>query len=300
MSQLRDALADGRFAVTGEVGPPKGTNVGPVLDEAERHLKKSVLAVNVTELQTAVMRTGSLAVCRLLLERGIEPVYQIVCRDRNRLALQSDLLSAAVLGVENVLFITGDHVLMGDHPQSRPVYDLDSVQLIQAAAALEAGHDMVGSDLDEVPTFFKGCVVAPGAEPMEPQILKLAKKAEAGAQFVQTQAVYDPARFEQFVAAAEGIDVPVLVGIVLLKSAGMAKYMNNNVPGVQVPEPIVQRLADTPKEDRKKASAEIAGRLIRRMKPMCRGVHLMTLGWDDVVPDVLAHADLAPAVEPRS
>jgi len=294
MSQLREALAAGRFAVTGEIGPPKGTNVEPVLEEAERHLKGNVLAVNVTELQTAVMRTGSLAMCRLLIERGIEPVYQVVCRDRNRLALQSDLLSAAVLGIENVLLITGDHVLMGDHPQARPVYDLDSVQLIQAAATLESGRDMVGNDLDGAPEFFKGCVAAPGAEPMEPQILKLAKKVEAGAQFVQTQAVYDPARFEQFAKAAEGLDVPVLLGIVLLKSAGMAKYMNNNVPGVQVPEAIVQRLADTPKEDRKKVSAEITGHLIRQMKPMCRGAHLMTLGWDDVVPEVLAHAEIEP------
>jgi len=292
MSQLREALQAGRFAVTGEVGPPKGTNVEPVLEEAERHLKGRVLAVNVTELQTAVMRTGSLAVCRLLVQRGIEPVYQVVCRDRNRLALESDLLSAAVLGIENVLLLTGDHVLMGDHPQARPVYDLDSVQLLQAAAALEAGQDMVGNDLDGTPTFFKGCVAAPGAEPMEPQIMKLAKKVEAGAQFVQTQAVYDPARFERFVAAAEGIGVPVLVGIVLLKSAGMARYMNENVPGVQVPDPIVQRLADTPKEDRKKVSAEVAGELIRQMKPLCQGAHLMTLGWDDVVPDVLAQAEL--------
>jgi len=295
MSQLRDALAEGRFAVTGEVGPPKGTHVEPVLEEAERHLKESVLAVNVTELQTAVMRAGSLAVCRLLIERGIEPVYQVVCRDRNRLALQSDLLSAAVLGIENVLLLTGDHVRMGDHPQAKPVYDIDSVHLLQAAAVLESGRDMVGGDLDGTPTFFKGCVAAPGAEPMDPQILKLVKKAEAGAQFVQTQAVYDPARFEQFAAEVEaaGIDVPVLVGIVLLKSAGMARYMNNNVPGVQVPDAILQRLADTPKADRKKVSAEIAGDLIRRMKPLCRGAHLMTLGWDDVVPDVLAHADLA-------
>ncbi len=300
MSNLRDALEAGRFAVTGEVGPPKGTNVEPVLEEAERHLKTNVLAVNVTELQTAVMRTGSLALCRLLIDRGIEPVYQVVCRDRNRLALESDLLSAAVLGVENVLLLTGDHVLMGDHPQAKPVFDLDSVHLIQAAAALERGRDMVGNDLDGSPTFFKGCVVAPGAEPMEPQILKLRKKVEAGAQFVQTQAVYDPARFEQFAAAAEGIDVPVLAGIVLLKSAGMAKYMNNNVPGVQVPDALVRRLADAPKGDRKKVSAEIAGDLIREMKPLCRGAHLMTLGWDDVVPDVLAHADLEPAGEPRS
>ncbi|MBL7140476.1 MAG: methylenetetrahydrofolate reductase [Planctomycetes bacterium] len=293
MSQLRDALAAGRFAVTGEIGPPKGTHVEPALEEAERHLRGRVLAVNVTELQTAVMRTGSLAMCRLLLERGIEPVYQVVCRDRNRLALQSDLLSAAVLGIENVLLITGDHVLMGDHPQAKPVFDLDSVHLIQAAAALEAGHDLAGNDLDGAPTFFKGCVAAPGSEPMEPQVLKLRKKVEAGAQFVQTQAVYDPERFEAFVEAAAGIDVPILVGIVVLKSAGMARYMNEKVPGVQVPDAITQRMADAPKEDRKKVAAEIAGDLIRAMRPMCQGAHLMTLGWDDVVPDILARAELA-------
>ena len=294
MSRLRDALDAGRFAVTGEIGPPKGTTIDPVLEEAERHLKGRVLAVNVTELQTAVMRVGSLAVCRLLVERGVEPVYQVVCRDRNRLALESDLLSAAILGVENVLLLTGDHVLMGDHPQARPVYDLDSVQLLRVAADLEGGHDMVGNDLDGAPTFFKGCVAAPGAEPMEPQILKLRKKVEAGAQFVQTQAVYDPGRFEQFVAATEGLGVPILVGIVLLKSAGMARYMNENVPGVDVPEAIVQRMADTPKEDRRKVSAEIAGDLIRRVRPMCQGAHLMTLGWDDVVPAVLACAEIEP------
>jgi len=293
MSQLREALAAGRFAVTGEIGPPKGTHVEPVLEEAERHLKGRVLAVNVTELQTAVMRTGSLAVCRLLVERGIEPIYQVVCRDRNRLALQSDLLSAAVLGIENVLLLTGDHVLLGDHPQAKPVFDLDSVHLVQAAGALEAGRDLAGNDLDGAPTFFKGCVAAPGSEPMEPQILKLRKKVEAGAQFVQTQAVYDPARFEAFIEAAAGLGVPVLVGLVILKSAGMARYMNDNVPGVDVPDAVVRRIGDAAKEDRRKVAAEIAGDLIRAVRPMCQGAHLMTLGWDDVVPDILARADLA-------
>jgi len=293
MSQLREALAAGRFAVTGEIGPPKGTHIEPVLEEAERHLKGRVVAVNVTELQTAVMRTGSLAVCRLLLERGIEPVLQVVCRDRNRLALQSDLLSAAVLGIENVLLLTGDHVLLGDHPQARPVFDLDSVHLIQTASALEAGRDLAGHDLDGAPTFFKGCVVAPGSEPMEPQILKLRKKVEAGAQFVQTQAVYDPARFETFIEAAADLGVPILVGLVILKSAGMARYMNEKVPGVDVPDALVRRIGEAAKEDRKKVAAEIAADLIRAVRPMCQGAHLMTLGWDDVVPDILARAELA-------
>jgi len=299
MSQLRETLEAGQFAVTGEIGPPKGTNVEPVLEEAQHYLKGNVVAVNVTDIQTAVMRTGSMAMCRLLVERGIEPVFQMVCRDRNRLALQSDALSAAVLGIENVLALTGDHVVMGDHPDAKPVYDLDSVGLLQALSRLESGTDMGldmkgnPNELDGAPKFFRGCVVTPGADPLEPQVIKLEKKVEAGAQFVQTQAVYDPAAFEQFMKKIEHLKVPVLVGIVVLKSAGMAKYMNRSVPGVQVPDGIIRQMAETAKEDRKKVSAEIAGRLVREMKPMCQGAHLMTLGWDDLVPDIIEQAGLA-------
>ncbi|HUS44510.1 MAG TPA: methylenetetrahydrofolate reductase [Phycisphaerae bacterium] len=300
MSQLRETLDAGQFAVTGEIGPPKGTNVEPVLHEAETFLKGNVVAVNVTDIQTAVMRTGSMAMCRLLVERGIEPVFQMVCRDRNRLALQSDALSAAVLGIENVLALTGDHVVMGDHPDAKPVYDLDSVGLLQALSRLESGTDMGldmkgnPNELDGAPKFFRGCVVTPGADPLEPQVIKLEKKVEAGAQFVQTQAVYDPAAFEQFMKKIEHLKIPILVGIVVLKSAGMAKYMNRSVPGVQVPDGIIQQMAETAKEDRKKVSAQIAGRLVREMKPMCQGAHLMTLGWDDLVPDIITNAGLKP------
>ncbi|MGB2937714.1 MAG: methylenetetrahydrofolate reductase [Phycisphaerae bacterium] len=300
MSQLRETLDAGQFAVTGEIGPPKGTNVEPVLHEAETFLKGNVVAVNVTDIQTAVMRTGSMAMCRLLVERGIEPVFQMVCRDRNRLALQSDALSAAVLGIENVLALTGDHVVMGDHPDAKPVYDLDSVGLLQALSRLESGTDMGldmkgnPNELDGTPKFFRGCVVTPGADPLEPQVIKLEKKVEAGAQFVQTQAVYDPAAFEQFMKKIEHLKIPILVGIVVLKSAGMAKYMNRSVPGVQVPDGIIQQMAETAKEDRKKVSAQIAGRLVREMKPMCQGAHLMTLGWDDLVPDIITNAGLKP------
>jgi methylenetetrahydrofolate reductase (NADPH) len=298
VSQLQAALQAGRFVVTGEIGPPKGTNVEPVLHEAEHNLKGRVVAVNVTDIQTAVMRTGSLAVSKLLLDRGIEPVYQMVTRDRNRLALQSDLLSAAVFGIHNVLALTGDHVAMGDHPEARPVYDLDSVGLLQAIAGLESGTDM-GRDnkgnpnvLDGVPKFFKGCCVTPCADELEPQIIKLEKKVAAGAQFVQTQAVYDPAAFERFMRQVEGLKVPILVGIVVLKSAPMAKYMNSSVPGVVVPEPLIKRLADAPKDGRKKVAAEIAAELVRAMQPMCQGAHLMTLGWDDLVPEILQQAGL--------
>jgi len=298
MSKLRQRLEDGEFVVTGEIGPPKGTNIEPVLAEAEKYLKDPVVAVNVTDIQMAVMRMGSLATCHMLLDRGIEPVFQMVCRDRNRLALQSDLLSAAALGIENVLALTGDHVVMGDHVQAKAVYDLDSVGLLKAISLLEAGTDM-GLDpkgqpnrLDGTPVFFKGCCTTPCSPTPEAQIIKLEKKVAAGAQFVQTQAVYDPAAFERFMDKASHLKVPVLVGIVLLKSAGMAKYMNRSVPGVQVPDEIIQRLADAPKEDRAKVSIEIAAELIRKMKPLCQGAHLMTLGWDHCVPEIIAQAEI--------
>ena len=298
MSKLQEKLAAGEFVVTGEIGPPKGTNVEPPLHEAEKYLKDSVVAVNVTDIQTAVMRNGSMATCHLLVERGIEPVFQMVCRDRNRLALQSDLLSAAVLGIENVLALTGDHVVMGDHQDAMPVYDLDSVGLLKAMTTLESGSDL-GLDmkgnpnsLDGVPKFFKGCCVTPcGANP-EAQAIKLEKKVAAGAQFVQTQAVYEPKTFEKFMKRIEKLDVPVLVGIVMLKSAGMAKYMNRSVPGVQVPKGLIKLLSDAAKEDREKVLTEICGRLIREMKDMCRGAHLMTLGWDHCVPGIIEAAGL--------
>jgi methylenetetrahydrofolate reductase (NADPH) len=298
VSKLQEALASGKFVVTGEIGPPKGINIGPVIHEAVEFLKGRVTAVNVTDIQTAVMRTGSLVGCKLLIDQGIEPVFQMVCRDRNRLALQSDLLSAAVFGVRNVLALTGDHVAMGDHPEAKPVYDLDSVSLLAAMTLLESGadlgHDFKGNPnkLDGAPQFFKGCCVTPCSEEVEPQILKLEKKVAAGAQFVQTQAVYDPAAFEKFMKSVAHLNIPILVGIVVLKSAGMAKYMNRSVSGVQVPEAIIKELSAAPKDGLKKVGAEIAGRLVREMKGMCQGAHLMTLGWDDVVPDILAHAGI--------
>lgn len=298
VSRLQAALNSGEFVVTGEIGPPKGVDIEPVLHEAEKYLKGTVTAVNVTDIQTAVMRAGSLAASKLLVDRGIEPVFQMVTRDRNRLALQSDLLSAYILGIRNVLAITGDHPAMGDHRDAKPVYDLDSVGLLRAMSILESGSDM-GVDmkgnpnqLAGAPKFFKGCVVTPCAEEVEPQIIKLQKKVEAGAQFVQTQAVYDPAAFEAFMKRIEHIKVPVLVGIVVLKTAGMAKYMNRSVPGVSVPDWIIQKLTDASKEDRQKVSVEISGQLVAQMKHLCQGAHLMTLGWDHCVPDIIAAAGL--------
>jgi len=291
MSNLSESLADGKFTVTGEIGPPKGVDTEEMFHEAE-YYKGTVAAVNVTDIQSSVMRLGSMAVCHKLLGMDIEPVFQMTCRDRNRLAMQSDLLSAYVLGIRNVLVITGDHVVLGDHPQAMPVFELDSVQLLKVISALEDGKDMAGNELAGAPEFFKGAVVTPCAAPVEPQVIKLEKKVAAGAEFIQTQAVYEPKQFEEFMKKVGHIDVPILVGIVLLKSAGMAKYMNKNVAGVVVPDEMIEEMASAAKEDRKKKSVEIAARLIREMQPMCQGVHIMPLGWDSLVSEVLKEADL--------
>ncbi|MCD6574903.1 methylenetetrahydrofolate reductase, partial [Candidatus Aerophobetes bacterium] len=262
------------------------------LKEVEEELKGKVDAINVTDLQSSVMRLGSLAVCRLLKERGIEPVFQITCRDRNRLALQSDILSAYVLGIENVLCLTGDHNTLGDDPHSKPVFDLDSVNLLRAARGLIEGKDMVGNQLDGSPDLCLGAVANPGADPLEPQIIKMELKAEAGAEFFQTQAVYDVKKFEQFIRATEHIKVPKMAGIVLLKSAGMARFMNANVSGVFVPDNLIKIMASASKQERPKKSIEIAASLIKQLKGMCQGVHIMPLGWDRYVPDVLEKAGL--------
>lgn len=289
--ELKNAVRDKKFLITSEIGPPKGTNVGKILDEAAP-LKGKVNAINVTDLQSSVMKIGSLAICRLLFERGIEPVYQLTCRDRNRLALQSDLLSASVLGIKNVLALTGDHPALGDHPQAKPVYDLDSVQLIGVIKQLNSGYDMNGNKLDGSPDFFIGAAVNPGADEIEPEIIKFRKKIAAGAQFFQTQAVFDVDRFKKFMKEVKGSKVPVLAGIVLLKSAGMAEYMNENVAGVHVGQNLIDEMKSVSKEDRPKKSIEIAARLIKELKPFCQGVHIMALGWDKYVPALLDAAGL--------
>jgi 5,10-methylenetetrahydrofolate reductase len=291
VSKLRQALESGKFVVTGEIGPPKGVDLGKCLQDAEV-LRNQVTAINVTDLQSAVMRIGSLAVSARLVERGLEPVYQLTCRDRNRLALQSDLLSAWALGIENVLCLTGDHPALGDHTEAKPVYDLDSVQLLKAASSLNQGYDMAGHELESVPSFFLGAVVTPGAEPLEPQVIKMKKKIEAGARFFQTQAVYEPERFEHFMSQVQGLKVPIIAGIVVLKSAAMAKFMNSNVAGISVPESIIREMEETEKEDRKKKAVEIASRIIRQVKPFCQGVHVMPLGWDELVPEIINEAEL--------
>jgi len=287
---FRQALESGKFLVTAEIGPGKGTDVEHLLKDAAI-IKDRMDAINVTDLQSSVMRLGSMAFCHLLTDMGVNPVFQVTCRDRNRLALQSDLLSAWVLGIKNVLALTGDYPTLGDHPRAKPVFDLDSVSLLDVIARLNSGCDMVGNELKGTPDFFAGAVVNPGADneaALELQIIKMEKKIEAGARFFQTQGVYDLDAFEKFMKRIEGFDTKVLGGIILLKSVGMARYMNKNVAGVFVPESLIKELKGA--EDKTQASMEIAVGLIKGMKDLCHGVHIMALGWESKIPHILDEA----------
>lgn len=286
---LREHLESGQFVVTSEVGLPKGTDVSRMVEDAKL-LRGRVTAFNVTDLRSSVMRLGALAACHLLKEQGLEPVLYITCRDRNRLALQSDLLSASALGIENVLALTGDHPNVGDHPQAKPVFDLDSIQLLQTIEWLQEGYDMAGNDLQGVPRFCVGAAVNPGADPLEPEIVKMESKIDAGARFFQTEAIYDLGVFEDFIRRVKRFEVPILAGILLLKSAGMARYMNRNIEGVFVPDDLIRRMAEA--RDRVRTSIDIAAHLIEGLKDLCQGVHIMPFGWEKQVPAVLDAAGL--------
>lgn len=289
---FKEALDSGKFLITAEVGPIKGTETEGLLEDAEL-IRGKVDAINVTDLQSSVMRLGSLAVCHLLMERGIDPIFQLTCRDRNRLALQSDLLSAWVLGIRNVLALTGDHPTLGDHPEARPVFDLDSVSLLRVISRLNEGFDMRGNQLKGVPDFCAGAVVNPGADTeaaLEMQIIRMEKKIEAGARFFQTQGIFDLDLFERFMKRIEGFKMPVLGGVILLKSAGMARFMNKNVAGVFVPEPLIKEMEET--KDKVKTSGKLAAKLIKGLKDICQGVHIMAIGWEKRIPMVMEEAGL--------
>jgi methylenetetrahydrofolate reductase (NADPH) len=286
---LRDKLAAGRFVVTCEVGPPKGVDVSEMKRSAER-VRGRVDAANITDQQGSVMRLSSLAGCCLLKEWGIEPVLQMTCRDRNRIALQSDLLGANALGIENVLCLTGDYVTLGDHPQAKPVFDLDSVSLIEAARHLETGRDLAGKELKGAPRFFIGACVTPEADLLEAQILKMEKKVQAGARFFQTQAVYDVRKFADFMAMVEHLKVPVLAGVVVLRSAAMARHMNEKIAGIHVPEAVIAEMERA--ADKAAKGVEIAARTIADIKGLCQGVHIMTIGQEKRTSDIIDAAGL--------
>jgi len=286
---FKEALKSGKFVVTSEVGPPKGTNIEKMLHHIDI-LKNKVDAINITDHQSSMMRFPSLGGCLYIKERGGEPILQMTCRDRNQLALQADLLLAYARGIRNVLCLTGDAIVVGDHKQAAGVFELDSSQLLRAIRQLESGKDLGGNELDGAVEFCAGAIVTPEARPIEPQLIKFEKKVEAGAEFFQTQAVYDLDNFRRFMEFARKFPVKILAGIVLLTSARMATYMTENVPGIFVPQALIDEMAAAPKGGALAKGIEIAGRMIATLKKeaVCDGVHIMAIGREEVVPDILA------------
>lgn len=291
--KVTDYFDRGEFVVSAEIGPPKGINLDGVLATAKEYLS-GLRAVNVTDNQSSVMRLGSLATCKVLKDAGLNPIFQLTCRDRNRIALQSDLLSAAMLGLDNVLALTGDYTSMGDHPQAKPVFDLDSVSLLYAMSQLEQGVDLGGNELvGEAPSFAKGAVVSPCSDSVDAQLMKMERKIAAGAQYFQTQAVFDSEKFIQFMEKAKQFGVPVQLGIIIPKSVGMCRYMDNNIAGISVPEAVYEGLrADKEKTKAGIAGVEIAAQIIRDCAPYCQGVHIMSLGWESKIPSLLEQAGI--------
>lgn len=288
-----EAVEKKDFVVTAEVGPPKGVDIEEMMHHIDL-LKDKVDGLNVTDNQSSVMRIGSLPVCRLIQEAGGEPILQMTCRDRNRLALQSELLGAYVLGITNVLCLTGDYTTVGDHIEAKPVFDLDSVLLLKMIRQMEEGKDFAGNELKGEPQFCAGAIVTPEADPIEPQLLKFEKKIKAGAEFIQTQAIYDLDNFKKFMDYARQFDIKILAGIVLLASAGMARFMNANVPGIYVPQDLIDEMAGAPKGKAVEKGIEIAGRQIRQLREqkVCDGVHVMAIGRENLVPEILAAAGM--------
>ena len=291
--RITELFDNGQFVVTAEVGPPKGIDASHVVTEAKEYLS-GITAVNVTDNQSSVMRMGSLPACVMLKQAGLTPILQLTCRDRNRIALQSELLGAAALGIENILCLTGDHTKMGDHPGAKPVFDLDSVSLLHTVCQLEKGVDLAGNPLvGEAPKFAKGAVVSPISDSVDAQLAKMERKVMAGAEYFQTQAVFEPEKFIAFMEKAKQFGKPVQLGVIIPKSAGMAKFMNKNVAGVHVPQWMIDELA----ADKEKAKAgitgvELAAKVIRECRPYCQGLHIMALGWEAKVPQLLELAGI--------
>ena len=288
--RLIDVLNRGTFAVTVEYNPPKGTNITSILENAKQ-LVGRVHGVNVTDNTAAVVRAGSLPVCRLLYELGHDPVMQLTCRDRNRIAMQSDLMGAHMLGIRNILCLTGDYPTVGDHKEAKPVYDLDSVQVMKLVQGLNNGKDMVGNKLDGSTAFTIGAAVTPEADLVGPVLAKFEVKVKAGAQFFQTQAVYHPDVFAGFMKQVRPFNVKVLAGILLLRSAKMAEFMNANIPGMSVPSEMIDELkaAGEKAED---VGVDIAVRTIKAVRPHCDGVHIMAIKATHRLAEIITKAEL--------
>jgi methylenetetrahydrofolate reductase (NADPH) len=292
-SLFEEKLSSSEFVVTTEVGPAKGTDTADIVHHIDL-LKDKVDAINVTDHQSSVMRFPSLGGCLLVKEHGGEPILQMTCRDRNRLALQADLFLAFSRGITNVLCLTGDSIDVGDHKEAKPVFDLDSVQLLKMIRTLESGTDIEGNELKGVPRFHIGASVHPEADFIEPQLIKFEKKVAAGAQFFQTQGIFDLANLRRFMQYASQFNAKILAGIIVLASARMARYMNDNVPGIIVSQAIIDELADVEKGKGLQKGVEIAARFIKTIKDenLCHGVHIMAVGNEGLVPDILEAAEL--------
>lgn len=285
LTTLARKISENRFVITAELAPPRGSDTSAFLRMAE-FVAPYVDAINVTDNQGANMRMTPLTAAALLVREGIEPIMQVTCRDRNRLALQSDLLGAAAMGVHNLLALTGDDIGCGDHRQGRAVFDLDSVLLLRTIQALNSGEDMNGKALDGSTSFFVGAAAAPEVEPFAATRPKLAKKTAAGARFFQTQAVFDPQRLTMFGSTVQPLGVKVIAGILVLKSAKMADFINRNIPGLKIPMAVVERLACA--ADPAAEGVRIATELAVQCRDICDGIHLMAMGRDEVVPEIVS------------
>ena len=285
-----------KFLVTLEVNPPKGTDPSEVLHAVDR-VAGLVDAINVTDGSGAIMRACSLAVSKVVLDAGVDPILQLTCRDRNRLALQGDLLGAAMLGIRNLLLLTGDDPKAGDHPDAKPVFDINSATLMQAARSLTQGKDLAGKDLIGRPKFCIGAACDPGAKDLEVEMQKLKAKIDGGAEFFQTQAIFDAKPIAAFMQRAKPFGKPVLAGILLVKSAKMARYMNEHVWGISVPEPIIERFEKA--EDKRAECVAVTVELLRSIRGIVDGIHLYPLGWDDLVPEILQQAGIAEPAKAR-
>ena len=300
-SNLEKILENGKFAVTAEIGPPKSANP-EVIRRKARMLKGSIDAFNVTDGQTAVARMASWAGCLIGKEEGLDPIVQMTCRDRNRIALQMDVLGVAALGINNILCLTGDHVSMGNHPFAKPVYDIDAVQFIKIVKDMrDEKRFQCGDEIDVEPRLYIGAVANPFAgSPLELRVLRLEKKVKAGADFIQTQCVYNVEKFERWMKLVRERKlhekIHILAGVTPLKSYRMAKYMKENVPGIDIPDEILERMKNAPKEEARERGIDLCVETIERLKEIegVHGIHVMAIGWEDVVPVLVKKAGLLP------
>lgn len=302
-SNLEKILTSGKFAVTGELGPPKGADVS-VIERKANLLRGNVDAVNVTDNQTAIVRMSSIAVGAILQRMGIEATMQMVCRDRNRIAMQSDIFGAYALGLRNILCLSGDHQKFGNQPTAKNVFDLDSIQLIQTVKCMRDEHKVLGGDeIEGAPAMFIGAAENPFADPFEYRVIRLAKKVAAGVDFIQTQCIYDMAKFERFMQMARdrGLHekVHILAGVTPLKSVGMARYMKDKVAGMEVPEEIIARMKSAGKEKAREEGLNICAEQIQRLRQIegVHGIHLMAIEWEDAVHGIVERAGLLPRPE---